>query len=75
MAKVVRVERHADSAFARIDCEPMARVGQARHVLVLTPLDQVGETADAAAPSAEAGGEAADKAADKAPPAAQENSR
>lgn len=67
VAKVVRVERRADSAFARIDCEPMARVGQARHVLVLTPLDQVGETADAAAPFAEAG--------DKVPPSAQENSR
>lgn len=41
VARVVRVERRADSTFARIDCEPMARVQQARHVLVLTPLNQL----------------------------------
>lgn len=37
VARVLRVEHRADSAFSRIHCEPMARVQQARHVLVLPP--------------------------------------
>jgi rod shape-determining protein MreC len=38
VARVVHVERRADSAFARIYCMPLARVQGARHVMVLTPL-------------------------------------
>ena len=38
VAKVVRVERRADSAFARIHCAPLAQVEGARHVVVLKPL-------------------------------------
>ncbi|RYF21386.1 MAG: rod shape-determining protein MreC [Comamonadaceae bacterium] len=38
VARVVRVERRADSAFARIYCAPLAQVYGARHVMVLTPL-------------------------------------
>ena len=38
VAKVVRVERRADSAFARIYCAPLAQVEGARHVVVLKPL-------------------------------------
>lgn len=38
VAKVVRVERRADSAFARIYCMPLAQVQGARHVVVLKPL-------------------------------------
>ena len=38
VARVVRVERRADSTFARIDCEPLARVHGARHVMVLDPV-------------------------------------
>lgn len=38
VARVLRVERRADSAFARIDCAPLAQVQGARHVLVLKPL-------------------------------------
>lgn len=38
VARVVRVERRADSAFARIYCEPLAQVQGARHVVVLKPL-------------------------------------
>ena len=38
VATVVRVERRADSAFARIYCAPLARTNAARHVVVLTPL-------------------------------------
>lgn len=37
VARVVRVERRADSAFARIYCEPVAAIQEARHVLVLQP--------------------------------------
>jgi rod shape-determining protein MreC len=37
VAKVDKVERRADSAFARIYCTPQALVGAARHVMVLTP--------------------------------------
>ncbi|MDA8444581.1 rod shape-determining protein MreC [Paracidovorax valerianellae] len=38
VARVVRVERRADSAFARIYCAPLAQVNGARHVMVLKPL-------------------------------------
>lgn len=38
VARVVRVERRADSAFARIYCMPLAQVQGARHVVVLKPL-------------------------------------
>lgn len=38
VARVVRVERRADSAFARIYCAPLAQVYGARHVMVLKPL-------------------------------------
>lgn len=38
VAKVEKVERRADSAFARIACAPAAMVDGARHVMVLKPL-------------------------------------
>jgi len=38
VARVTRIERRADSAFARISCEPIARVSASLHVLVLQPL-------------------------------------
>jgi rod shape-determining protein MreC len=38
VAKIDRVERRADSAFARIHCAPLAHVNAARYVLVLTPI-------------------------------------
>ena len=38
VAKVVKVERRADSVFARILCESLARVQGARHVMVLEPV-------------------------------------
>ena len=37
VARVVRVERRADLAFARVYCAPLARVQGARHVLLLSP--------------------------------------
>lgn len=39
VARVVRVERKADSTFARIYCEPIAQVLGPRHVMVLQPLN------------------------------------
>ncbi|MNV37192.1 Cell shape-determining protein MreC [compost metagenome] len=42
VARVVRVERSADSAFARIYCVPLAQVQGARHVVVLKPLGDTG---------------------------------
>jgi len=38
VAKVVKIERRADTVFARILCESMARVQGARHVMVLEPI-------------------------------------
>lgn len=38
VAKVDKVERRPDSAFARIVCHPMAMVEGARHVMILKPL-------------------------------------
>ena len=38
VAKVVKIERRADSVFARIHCEPLAKVQGARQVMVLDPV-------------------------------------
>ncbi|WP_051303138.1 rod shape-determining protein MreC [Comamonas composti] len=38
VARVVTVERRADSAFSRIYCEPVGRVQGVRHVMVLQPM-------------------------------------
>lgn len=38
VARVVKIERRADSAFARIGCEPVAQVAGSLHVLVLQAL-------------------------------------
>jgi rod shape-determining protein MreC len=40
VAKVTKVERRAETAFARILCEPLGHVQGARHVMVLTPLNE-----------------------------------
>ncbi len=65
VAKIDRIDRRADSAFARIHCLPLAHVTAARYVLVLAP---TGAQAVQRAPAAEAATPAskkADKAADK----------
>lgn len=57
VARVQRVERRADSAFARIYCEPVARVLAARHVAVLQPApDALPERPEAAAAAQRKGG-------------------
>ncbi|APW36021.1 rod shape-determining protein MreC [Rhodoferax koreense] len=38
VARIERIERRADSAFARVYCVPAARMGSARHVMVLAPM-------------------------------------
>ena len=38
VARVLRVDRRADSAFARIYCKPVAQIEGARHVMVLQPM-------------------------------------
>jgi rod shape-determining protein MreC len=38
VARVLKIERRADSAFARIVCEPVAKMASSLHVLVLHPL-------------------------------------
>ena len=38
VGKVTKVERRAETVFARILCEPVGRVQGARHVMVLDPL-------------------------------------
>lgn len=38
VARIERIERRADSAFARIYCKPMAQVGGTAHVMVLAPV-------------------------------------
>lgn len=58
VAKVVTVERRADSAFARISCAPQALVNGARHVMVLQPVSgqiQPRPAAEEAAPAKRGG--------------------
>ena len=54
VARVVRVERRADSAFARIYCVPLAQVQGARHVVVLKPLGDTGLPRPESGPPAQA---------------------
>lgn len=52
VARVTRIERRADSAFARIHATPIARMSAARHVIVLGPLtDQLPPRPAEAAPA------------------------
>ena len=41
VAKIDKIERRADSAFAKIHCVPIGRVGGASHVMVLHPLSNL----------------------------------
>jgi rod shape-determining protein MreC len=69
VAKIDRIERRADSAFARIHCLPLAHVSAARYVLVLAPTgaNTPPKPAPSATPAAAAAAKKkADKAAEKA---------
>ena len=54
VAKIDRIERRADSAFARIHCVPLAHVTAARYVLVLAPTGVQAPKPVPAAPAAAA---------------------
>ena len=60
VARVDKVERRSDTAFARIRCQPLARMQGARHVMVLQPLTDKFAAPPADNPAAAAG---ADKGA------------
>ena len=62
VAKVVTVDRRADSAFTRIYCEPVGRVQGVRHVMVLKPQGRT-EHPEASSMQAKADAEKADRAA------------
>jgi len=68
VAKIDRIERRADSAFARIHCQPLAHVSAARYVLVLAPSGSqaVPKPTPPNTPSAVAARKKADKADAKA---------
>ena len=52
VAKVSRIERRAESAFAKIYCAPQALVAGARHVVVVKPVSsQIPARPEAAAPA------------------------
>jgi rod shape-determining protein MreC len=71
VAKVVAVDRRADSAFTRIYCEPVGRVQGVRHVMVLQPLGRsTHPEAEALAAQAEA-----DKKAKKSGKGARKDDR
>ena len=68
VAKIDRIERRADSAFARIHCVPLAGVTAARYVMVLSPLSARGAprpAAPVAPPTAAAKKKAEKEKADK----------
>jgi rod shape-determining protein MreC len=51
VARISRIERRAESAFAKIYCTPQALVSGARHVMVVKPLSgQIAPRPDAPAP-------------------------
>ncbi len=60
VGRIERIERRADSAFARIRCEPFARVRSARYVLVLSPVGEA-PPLGAGTPAAASGAPAAGK--------------
>ncbi len=65
VAKIDRIDRRADSAFARIHCLPLAHVTAARYVLVLAPTGTHAVQRPSAADAATSAPKKADKAADK----------
>jgi rod shape-determining protein MreC len=69
VARVLRVDKQADTAFARVVCVPLAAVRGARQVLVLHFTPQVPPNPVEAAEAAAAASEAAAKAANKKKPA------
>lgn len=65
VAKVVRVDKQADTAFARVVCEPVAAVSGARDVLVLHYQSDVPPRPEAPEPASQPKGKNAAKGAEK----------
>lgn len=65
VARVVRVERSADTTFARIYCKPVALVSGSYHLLVLEPFQAAQYPATAASAAASAAAAAASAAASR----------
>ncbi len=55
VAKIEKVERRADSAFAKIYCTPQANVAGVKHVLILKPLSAIAPPLVVEAPPAKGG--------------------
>jgi rod shape-determining protein MreC len=71
VAKVAKVERRADTAFARIYCTPAAAIGAARHVMVIPPVSaQIAPRPEASAVPVTGGKKPTLKASSPAPEAA-----
>ena len=66
VARVASVDRQSDSSFARILCQPLARLQGTSHVMVLTPTSQVAPAPTAAAAQAAAPATPASKPGGKA---------
>ena len=66
VARVASVDRQSDSSFARILCQPLARLQGTSHVMVLTPTSQVAPAPTAAASQAAAPATPASKPGGKA---------
>ena len=63
VARIERIERRADSGFARIYCQPLGDVNAARYVLVLAPVGGQGQGTAPSAPAASAAAAGASTAA------------
>ena len=68
VARVASVDRRSDTSFARIQCQPLARLQGVTHVMVLTPLASQDAAATLAAPTAAASAPAPAAGRRAAPP-------
>ena len=76
VARVVHVDRRSDTSFARIQCQPLARLQGVTHVMVLAPVQrQTPPVADGALPVAAAASTASSAAGAGRPASAPAGAR
>ena len=76
VARVVHVDRRSDTSFARIQCQPLARLQGVTHVMVLAPVQrQTPPVADGAPPAAAAASTASSAAGAGRPASAPAGAR
>ena len=76
VARVVHVDRRSDTSFARIQCQPLARLQGVTHVMVLAPVQrQTPPVADGAPPVAAAASTASSAAGAGRPASAPAGAR